>query len=254
MRFKQHVMTLVRSGHRKLDLVPRGRALRGACGKVNAVLWRRRCSSSDTTSIRHRGATSSVPLTGKWLGRYLFVVAIILAVPSMAGAAETDVREFLDRAKSVFHTPPVRLVTLRSDRGQPYYRAGKIYLPPWVYESPFRLEIAAHEFGHHLQGPPALRRFAVMRSVREAEQYQREMDANVLAVEVVRRLDGISELDAVIRVHGLLATMAATEMREYPTRRFGHKDRCVEAADLLTHFPRYRADLMPRCPAEVSLR
>jgi hypothetical protein len=75
---------------------------------------------------------------------------------------------------------------------------------------------------------PAWRRLAVRRSVREAEQYRRETDANVLAVEILRRVDGISELEAAIRVHGLLAAMAATEMRQYPTRRFGHKDRCVE--------------------------
>ena len=93
-----------------------------------------------------------------------------------------------------------------------------------------------------------------MRSVREAEQYRREMDANLHAVQVLSRLDGISELHAVIRVHGLLAAMAATEMREHPTRPFGHKDRCAEAADLLTRFPQYRTHLVPRCPAEVSLR
>lgn len=173
----------------------------------------------------------------------------------MTGAAVTDVREFLDRATSVFRTRPVTLVTLRSDRGQAaYYRTGKIYVSPWVYESPFRFEIAAHEFGHHLQGSPAWRRLAVRRSVREAEQYRRETDANVLAVEILRRVDGISELEAAIRVHGLLAAMAATEMRQYPTRPFGHKDRCVEAADLLARFPQYGAHLLRRCPAEVALR
>jgi hypothetical protein len=36
---------------------------------------------------------------------------------------------------------------------------------------------------------PAWRRLAVRRSVREAEQYRRETDANVLAVEMLRRVD-----------------------------------------------------------------
>jgi hypothetical protein len=74
-------------------------------------------------------------------------------VPSMTGAAVTDVREFLDRATSVFRTRSVTLVTLRSRGQAAYCRTGKIYVSPWVYESPFRFEIAAHEFGHHLQGP-----------------------------------------------------------------------------------------------------
>jgi hypothetical protein len=107
-----------------------------------------------TMTIRRRGATSTGQLTANRLGRCLVVVAIILGAPTMTGAAVTDVREFLDRATSVFRTRPVILVTLRSDRGQAaYYRTGKIYVSPWVYESPFRFEIAAHEFGHHLQGP-----------------------------------------------------------------------------------------------------
>jgi hypothetical protein len=73
-------------------------------------------------------------------------------------------------------------------------------------------------------------------------------------VEILRRVDEISELEAVIRMHRLLAAMATTEMRQSATRPFGHRDRCIEAADLLAHFSRYCTDFLPRCPAESPLR
>ena len=172
-------------------------------------------------TIRQRGATSTGRLTSNRLERCLVVVAVILSVPTTAGATVIDMRALLDRATSVFQTQSVKLVTVRSDRGPgAYYRAGKVYVSPWVYESRFRFEIAAHEFGHHLQGSPAWRRLAGRRSVREAGQYRREAEANVLAVEVLRRVDEISELEAVIRMHRLLAAMATTEMSQSATRPF----------------------------------
>jgi hypothetical protein len=203
-------------------------------------------------SVRDGNATRGGEFTR--LERCLILVAIILSVPRMAGADPTDVRQFLDRATTMYGAPPVALVTLTSDRGRAaYYRAGKIYLCPWVYESPLRFEIAAHEFGHHLQGPPALSRFSPKRSVRQAEQYGRELDANVRAVDILICVDGISELDAVTRVHGLLVAMSTMQLQEHTLPRFGHKDRCVEAADLLARFPQYRAHVTQPCPAETRM-
>jgi hypothetical protein len=122
--------------------------------RLDAVLLAPPLLRRGTMRIRRRGATSTSQPTANRLGGCLVVITVILGVPSMTGAAVTDVREFLDRATSVCRTRPVTLVTLRSDRGQAaYYRTGKIYVSPWVYDSPFRFEIAAHEFGHHLQGP-----------------------------------------------------------------------------------------------------
>jgi hypothetical protein len=129
-----------------------------------------------------------------------------------------------------------------------YYRPGRIYFFAGLYDSPLRFEIAAHELGHHLQGPPTLKRFSLSRTSRESAQYEREMDATVRAVAVLVRVEGISEAAAVTRMHRMLLALHAYQVREGTPTGFGHKDRYVEAADLLARFPQYRPLQMPSCP------
>jgi hypothetical protein len=106
----------------------------------------------------------------------------------MTGAAVTDVREFLDRATSVFRTRPVTLVTLRSRGQAAYIGPAKSMSRPGSTKAPFASRSPRMSSVTISKGP-AWRRLAVRRSVREAEQYRRETDANVLAVEMLRRVD-----------------------------------------------------------------
>jgi hypothetical protein len=99
-------------------------------------------------------------------------------VPSMTGAAVTDVREFLDRATSVFRTRPVTLVTLRSRGQAAYIGPAKSMSRPGSTKAPFASRSPRMSSVTISKGP-AWRRLAVRRSVREAEQYRRETDANV---------------------------------------------------------------------------
>lgn len=184
----------------------------------------------------------------------LALAAIILPGARETAADPTDVHTFVERAARRFALPPVKLVTLDEVRqGQiAYYRhgrrAGKINVSARLYDSPFRFEIVAHELGHHLQGPPTLKRLSPRRADREREQYEREIDASVRAVAILVRVEDISEQEAVARMHRLLLSLHAAQVRDGTPTPFGHKDRCTEAADLLARFPQYREQLAQPCP------
>lgn len=177
-----------------------------------------------------------------WLRSTLLGVVIVLVAAPGAVADEVEVRQFLNQATTVMAAPPVRLVTLeRVSRGRiAYYRAGRIYFFAPLYRSPFRLEIAAHELGHHLQGRPSLRRLSPRTATREHEQYVREVDANVRAVTILVRVRRLEEEEAVRRIHRLLLTLHASPLADGGSPGLGHRDRCREAADLTARYPQYR--------------
>ena len=180
--------------------------------------------------------------------------ALLFILVGTAVADEADVRAFVDRATTAFGVPDVALVTLDPDRPQhPYTRRRTIHFPAHLYESPFRFEIAAHELAHAFQGAPTRDRFSIRRAQRQAAQYAREVDANVRAVAILARTEAISEASALHRMYQLLLALRVTQ----PAPPFGHKDRCIEAADLLERFPEYREQLAQPCPpvtARLELR
>ena len=182
----------------------------------------------------------------------LGVACAQLVAAEVGVASQSDVQAFLDRAESVFEAPPIELVTIKNRPGHgPWYRSGRIYFPSALYESPFRFEILAHEFGHHLERGRHSHPLFGSPAYRQAWQYRREIAAHVRAIDVLVRVEGISDLDALTRIHRLLVALDAGEILGVSYRPYGHKNRCIEAADLLKLFPQYQ-DGSWKCPRRAE--
>ena len=75
----------------------------------------------------------------------------------------------------------------------------------------------------------------------QREQEQRELDANAKAVEILIRVRGFSEEQALRTIFDHLATFHRLVVEQRTVIPWGHRPPCEEIADLLRRFPSYRA-------------
>jgi hypothetical protein len=86
---------------------------------------------------------------------------------------------------------------------------GAIYFPSALYESSFDFEILAYEFDPFSGDANVSPRLASP-AHRKALQYRREIAAHVRAVDVLVRVERISERDALTRIASSSRSMPAT--------------------------------------------
>jgi hypothetical protein len=99
--------------------------------------------------------------------------------------------------------------------------------------------IIAHEMAHYVLGHEPIA-FTGPRPEVEAELYQRELEANVKAVEILTRVTGDPEAAALRDVHAWLISAWRAQQRPGVVIPFGHKSACIEAGELLIRFPQHR--------------
>jgi hypothetical protein len=159
---------------------------------------------------------------------------------SLTPAQDQALREaqaFADATTSAYGVGPVRVVAgpLRPGVGATFGR-GVITLNQTLLASPFLDVLMAHELGHAVlghEGPVPLEAAQVLN--------RRELDANGKAVEILVRIRGRSEAEALGSVLDFLGSVHATGAdRERALLPVGHPPVCAQIEDLLRRFPRHR--------------
>lgn len=151
-------------------------------------------------------------------------------------AARADTRAFLERAARVYHVrAPALVVGDQTADLAASYRNGVILVGTSLLSSRARDAVLAHEFAHYLLGHEAPLR-AVDRVGQGNEQYQRELAANVKSVEVLARMNGGDEGQALRVVYSKFLWQRRGEQAGRPIP-WGHRSACQEAADVVAAFP-----------------
>lgn len=152
-----------------------------------------------------------------------------------------EVRALADQTARLYGRPPIHLVVSPDLDAPPgSYRRGSFSLNAQALTSPFRDAIVAHELGHYVLGHEEPLHGNTDAEL-ERDYQQRELDANAKAVEILRRVAGMSEVRALKAMYDYLLGVQMVRERSPQLNLRGHKPPCEEIADLLTRFPTQRA-------------
>lgn len=173
----------------------------------------------------------------------LVLVALLAGCATLTPAQEHsagELREFIDGVTRVYQVRPVHLMVghdAESVGGT--YRRGMITVSTPMLFSRYRDSVIAHELGHYLLGHDEPLRGVTMLE-QQQEQEQRELDANVKAVEILVRTGRLPEEQALSLMYdGILGFYRAVSDGRGVVP-WGHRHPCEEIADLLARFPAHR--------------
>ena len=119
------------------------------------------------------------------------------------------------------------------------YRHGLFTITTSMLTSRYRDAIVAHELAHYLLGHD--RPLAGTLSLDwQREQELRELDANAKSVEVLMRVRGLPEDEALKRVYDYLLAWNRLVVARRSVIPWGHRPPCEEIGELLGRFLQYR--------------
>lgn len=186
-----------------------------------------------------------------------FLALLAAACVSLTPAQElalAEVRGMAGEAARLYGLPPVDVLASRNPSDPPgSYRRGFLAVSADVLTSPFRDAVVAHELAHYVlrhDGP--LRGASPEERRRDLEQ--RELDANAKAVEILARVRGMSEAQALRLMYEYLLGVRWALERSPRLDLAGHRPPCEEIADLLARFPQHRGWTAALQCAPPSLR
>jgi len=165
-----------------------------------------------------------------------------------------EVRAFADDTARTYGLPPIHvLVSHNPESPVGSYRRGFFAVNQLVLRSEFRDAIVAHELAHYVLGHDAALTGATPEAQRR-DREQRELDANAKAVEILVRVRGLPEDQALRLVYRYLLNVHHRLQRSPGEDPQGHRPPCDEIADLLARFPQHlawtaRLECAPRRPA-----
>jgi Zn-dependent peptidase ImmA (M78 family) len=173
-------------------------------------------------------------------GGALLVLGLVLAgcvsLTPQQQATVDELRLFADKTTAFYGLPRVR-ISIQPATNQnigAIYRQGNIFVNVETLCSPDVKVLMAHELGHYLQGPQAA--FFSSQADWQRAQELRELDANAKAVEILTRVEGMTERQAVQMLIQRLRRAQRAIDRGAPLTA-GHRTPNEEIADLLTRFP-----------------
>jgi hypothetical protein len=149
-----------------------------------------------------------------------------------------EVRRFADATADAYRVSRTR-VTIEAATNLGIgarYRHGHLHLNVRMLGSPHLDAIVAHELGHYLLGHDTLAAGVVTQADWQRVQEEREVDANTKAVEILVRVKGMTEAEAVQAMVTFLQS-AQHVIDGGGAVAAGHRHPVAEIADLLTRFP-----------------
>ena len=148
-----------------------------------------------------------------------------------------EVRVFADDAARVYGLHPIHvLVSHNPESPVGTYRRGFFAVNELVLRSEFRDAIVAHELAHYVLGHDAPLAGPTPEA-RLREREQRELDANATSVEILRRVRGVPEDQALRMAYSYLLNVHRRLQRSPGEDLLGHRPPCEEIADLLARYP-----------------
>ena len=148
-----------------------------------------------------------------------------------------EVRAFADDTARLYGLPQIHvLVSHNPDSPVGSYRRGFFAVNQLVLRSEFRDAIVAHELAHYVLGHDAALTAATPEA-RLAERQQRELDANAKSVEILTRVRGVPEDQALRMAYSYLLNVHRRLQRSPGEDLLGHQPPCEEIADLLARYP-----------------
>jgi hypothetical protein len=168
------------------------------------------------------------------------VAALLAGCFSMSPAQNKsldEVRAFADDTARLYGLPQIHvLVSHNPDSPVGSYRRGFLAVNQLVLRSEFRDAIVAHELAHYVLGHDAALA-APTPEARLAERQQRELDANAKSVEILTRVRGVPEDQALRMAYSYLLNVHRRLQRSPGEDLLGHRPPCEEIADLLARYP-----------------
>jgi hypothetical protein len=168
------------------------------------------------------------------------VAALLAGCFSMSPAQNKsldEVRAFADDTARLYGLPQIHvLVSHNPDSPVGSYRRGFLAVNQLVLRSEFRDAIVAHELAHYVLGHDAALA-APTPEARLAERQQRELDANAKSVEILTRVRGVPEDQALRMAYSYLLNVHRRLQRSPGEDLLGHRTPCEEIADLLARYP-----------------
>jgi hypothetical protein len=148
-----------------------------------------------------------------------------------------EVRIFADETARRYGLAPIHvLVSHNPDSPVGSYRRGFFTVNPLVLRSEFRDAIVAHELAHYVLGHDAPLA-GTTPEARLREREQRELDANAKSVEILTRVRGVPEDEALHLAYSYLLNVHRRLQRSPGEDLLGHRPPCEEIADLLARYP-----------------
>ncbi len=148
-----------------------------------------------------------------------------------------EVRAFADDTARVYGLHPIH-VLVSHDPESPVgtYRRGFFAVNELVLRSEFRDAIVAHELAHYVLSHDAALS-APTADARLREREQRELDANAKSVEILNRVRGVPEDQALRMAYSYLLNVHRRLQRSPGEDLLGHRPPCEEIAELLARSP-----------------
>jgi hypothetical protein len=184
--------------------------------------------------VRRLGATLAV------LGAALTAAGCVTLTP-LQERSLAEVRAMADDTARVYGVSRIHvLVGSNVDGVGGSYQRGMFTITTPMLRSRHRDSIVAHELAHYLldhdrplSGALGLDRLR--------EQELRELDANAKAVEILARVRGVREEQALSLVYDHLLAFERLVGQRLTVIPWGHRAPCEEMTDLLARFPAHRA-------------
>ena len=148
-----------------------------------------------------------------------------------------EVRAFADDTARIYGLHPIHvLVSHNPESPVGAYRRGFFAVNELVLRSEFRDAIVAHELAHYVLGHDAPLSSPTPEA-RLREREQRELDANAKSVEILYRVRGVPEDQALRMAYSYLLNVHRRLQRSPGEDLLGHRPPCEEIADLLARYP-----------------
>jgi len=175
-----------------------------------------------------------------WLIAALAAVGCVRLTPAQEHAV-AEVRAMADDTARIYGVSRISVLVGSNMEGVGgSYRRGLFTLSTPMLRSRHRDSIVAHEMAHYLLGHDRPLQ-GTLTLDQQREQELRELDANAKAVEILVRVRGYAEAQAVSLIYDHLLTFNQIVAERGTVIPWGHRAPCEEMSDLLQRFPAQRA-------------